>query len=450
MPQNYSLAKGSSRGKKLFQPDPKKFIFNVDTLWYTYDALNYDEVMADGLLSKLETGKAFAESEMEKLAYIQVKLDRYDYPVTFEIMPMGQPPLYAFCIRNYDMAFYFSRRRRHDGKTYPVKVQINQFKLWELGVRDAYIESLHVLAELNFAYEAARGNRIDLCVHSDQFDWVLPDIATFKYPRNVQEDNFPNWVKLDPVKQTFETVYFGDRRRLQLRIYNKSKEIKANQKEYFNKLYEERGMNKDKIWNIEFEVHRDYLKGLGNEKTGQTDVFESMDFLLRDDGLSLLWTHLVESKFGHDSAFWKVLQKGDPDKFIQCKNYLFRMKDIDSSIEREIPQLRGRLMKMVLNEEYPEGTDLMVEAFKKFRAMCYEYEEEKEKDFYEDIDRRRKRFMDHEMLKLAMSRKEEDNDPDELFWAMQEMKENAKVEGMKTKTPAKAGEPIDERGKQSN
>ncbi|GAC41457.1 transcriptional regulator, partial [Paenibacillus popilliae ATCC 14706] len=45
MPQNYSKPKGSRRGQKQFKPDPEKFLYNVDTLWYTFDALNYDAVM---------------------------------------------------------------------------------------------------------------------------------------------------------------------------------------------------------------------------------------------------------------------------------------------------------------------------------------------------------------------------------------------------------------------
>jgi hypothetical protein len=119
------LGNGTNRGKKKFTVDPNKFLYNVDTLWYTFDALNYDAVMQQGLLDKLQAGKMLAEEGTYSTAmdYVQVDLERYDYPVTFEIQASGQAPVYAFSIRNHDMAFYFARRRRDDG-TYPVKVQI--------------------------------------------------------------------------------------------------------------------------------------------------------------------------------------------------------------------------------------------------------------------------------------------------------------------------------------
>jgi hypothetical protein len=410
MPQMYSLKWGKDRnGKQKFQPDPKRFLFNVDTLWYTYDASNYDEIMKEGLADRLIHGKEVAE-ETGELDYIQVLLDRYDYPVTFEIQSSGQRPIYAYQIRNYDMAFYFAKRRRNDG-TYPIKVQVNQFKLWEMGVHDAFLESLQVLTELGFIYENAKSSRIDLCVHSDQFQWTLADLQKLDYPRNIADTNKPNFWHLDPMTGEFETVYYGDRSRLELRIYNKSIEIVDKKKDYFREIYESNGMNPEKVWNVEFELHRDYLKDFADAETGETNIFDSMDYLLRFDGLSKLWTHLTQSKFVHDSAFWKVLQQGDMNKFVSCKNFIFRLKDIDTSKEREVAQIRGRLQKLIVNEELPEDADMMIESIKAFTTMVYEYEEDKEKDFREDVYRKRKQYMDVEMLKLALAERRKVVDP---------------------------------------
>ena len=413
MPEMYTKNNGSNRGKKRFCPDPNRFLFNVDTLWYTYDADNFDDVMQDWLSERLQNGKEVAE-EGEGTDYIQVDIERYDYPVTFSVEAHGQAPIYAFQIRNQDMAIYFARRRRNDG-TFPVKVQINQFKLWELGVQDAFLESLEVLTALGFMYEAAKPNRIDLCVHSDQFKWTLDDLKALEYPRNVADDNKPNFVKLDPCTGEFETVYYGDRSRCQLRLYNKSVEITKKKKEYFREIYERNGMDPENVWNIEFELHRDYLKGFSNKETGETNIFDSMDFLLRLDGLSLLWTHLTSEKFIHDSAFWKQVAKGDPNKFVQCKNFIFRLKDIDTTKEREIAQIRGRLQKLVLNEELPEDSDFMIEAMKIFTNMFHDYEEEKEKDFEEDVLKKRREYMDVQMLKRTMAEKSKSSDKMELL-----------------------------------
>ncbi|MEK5257645.1 replication initiation protein, partial [Paenibacillus sp. FSL F4-0125] len=95
MPQLYTKNNGTVRGKKRYCPDPKHFLFNVDTLWYTYDADNYDAVMQEGLMQRLIDGKSISENG-EDTDYIQLLLGRYEYPVTFSIESSGQAPIYAF------------------------------------------------------------------------------------------------------------------------------------------------------------------------------------------------------------------------------------------------------------------------------------------------------------------------------------------------------------------
>lgn len=435
-------------GKKRFKPDPKRLLFNVDTLWYTFDAENYDGVMGDmlnpneakrhGLSERLERGKAVAGDRKVK-DHIQVKLERYENPFIFEIHAGGQAPVYAYQIRNEDMAFYFAYRRRNDG-TFPIKVQINQLKLWELGVQDAYKESIAVLTELGFTYAASKPNRIDLCVHSDQFDWRFDDLHNFEYPRNFTQDNHPDFVKLDMKSGEFETVYFGDRSRLQLRIYNKSKEIEAKRKYYFRELYERRGMDVDKVWNHEFEIHRSYLRDFANEETGEIKVFDSMEFLLYENGLSMLWKHLVGS-FVHNSAFWKTLQQGDANNFVDCKNYLFRLKDMNVNKMAEVAQIGGRLQNLVLDKELPEDADMMTEAMKIFISMYQEYQNVKEKDFENEVHRKRQRYMDVEMLKTEMFEKLKETEWRESKNLLRIPDKGLMDKIEKIKTPVQVGEP---------
>jgi len=420
MGQNYTKSKGSRRGEKLYQPDPKRFLYNVDTLWYTYDAENFEAVMGDILSSnqdqhnklseKLEKGKIKASNSKLK-DYIQVKLKRYENPIIFEIQTFGQAPVYAYQIRNEDMAFYFANRRRGDD-TFPIKVQINQLKLWELGVQEAYKESLSVLSELGFVFTSSKPSRIDLCVHSDQWIWNFSDLQDFEYPRNFSQDNHPDFVKLDMKTGHFETVYFGDRSRLQLRIYNKSKEIQSKRKYYFLELYKQRGMDVNKVWNHEFEIHRSYLRDFANECTGEVRVFDSMDFLLYENGLSMLWKHLV-SHFVHHSAFWSVLQKGDINNFVDCKNYLFRLKDINVNKMAEVAQIGGRLQKLVLDKDLPNNVDMMKEAMNIFASMYREYQNVKEINFEDEVYRKRQRYMDIELSKLSLQHKQ-GNDKDNM------------------------------------
>ena len=380
MPINYTATKG----KQAF-PDKSKYLFNIDTLWLNIDSHYYDKVMDLGLREKLLSGReSLADSGKNQI--ISVKLEGYENEIKFEIAG-AQPPQYQYSIRNDSMAIYFSKNHRENGSS--MKIQINQFVLWEKGVERAYDEAKEVLKSLGFLPHSPKLNRVDFACHSDQFTWNLADFQKFEYPRNIKDDNKPNFMKLDPSTGEFGTVYYGSRERLALRIYNKSKEIKDKRKEYFNEIYREHDMDIDNIWNIEFECRRPFLKDLKNDDETFTDVYENFDLCLESDGLSRLWSLLMD-KYSHNSAHWKLLAKGDKQRFKQIKQYnLTVKKDIDSNWFREFAQIRGRLMTAVLGEE-----DYTFEnALEIFKNTLYEKERDEEIPYWHEDVAAKKSFI---------------------------------------------------------
>lgn len=392
MPPSYTKSKGSRRGQPLYTPDADKMLFNVDTFWYTVDVENYDAVMDDWLRERLNAGRNALE-DGEDLEFIEIVLEDYENPLLFEI-GKGQKPVYAYQIRNNDFAFYFTKRKRDD-KTYPIKVQINQFVLWDKKVIGAFLESQMILMNLGFVLGNAKGNRIDLCCHSDQFQWNAEDLksSVFSFPRNIAKDNFPNWYKLNPDTGEFETVEFGDRKRCATRIYNKSLEIEKKRKSYFKDIYAQKGMNPEKVWNIEFELHRDLLKEFIHPTEGTPGYFDDINNLLSVEGLSYLWTWLTKYQFTHLSKFWSILQNGDPEQFIVTGDYVIRAKDIDSTVYREFKQIRGRLKKFIITQEVEHGS-MMNEAISRFYAMYQEVEEEEKLDYEEEVNKARQKYHD--------------------------------------------------------
>lgn len=382
MPTIYTKPKGYDRkGNPRFAPDPKKYLYNVDTFWFNVGADNYQDVMNAGFRDLLFEGRNYVADTNEPM-YIEIFLDYYENPLIFEILP-GQPPLYQYSIRNADMAIYFSKNARDD--QLPMKVQINQFILWEKGLLSAYEESLDVLKFLGFKVGQKKLNRVDFAVHSDQFNWNLEDLKSFDYPRNIAQDNFPNFWRLDPSSGNFETVYFGSRSTCQLRIYNKSIEAKKKKKDYFLELYESLGMDKDKVWNIEIEVRRDYIKECKDLQGLR--LFDDLDKVFEEGRLSLLWTHLMKM-YGHPSAHWTQVSKGRIGVFEQSKGYLKREKDNVANAYRETAQIRGRLMNLVLNDE-----DYSLEnAINNFIEMNKEYEESKDKEWVSEVEKKKSKF----------------------------------------------------------
>jgi hypothetical protein len=408
MPNNFTKPNGTNKnGKPQFKINKDNFLYNVDTLYYSAYAENFNEVMNSGFRDFLEGGKENAQKFESKLSF-GLDLHKYNYPVTFDIEGFGKTT-YSYQIRNEDYAFYFMKEYDERNSAYPIYVQINQFKLWSDGVLNAYMETQEILYLLGFKVTSNKPSRIDLCCHSDQFKWTVPDLRKFKLPPAMKNPSFEH---LDVDTLEFETVYYGTRGRLQMRIYNKSVELLDKNKFHFIELYEKHGLNPREVWNVEFEVHRDYLKNLC--VNGEKGFYDEMDNLLSDVGLSTLWTHLTRDKFYHDSVFWRTMSEGgllaphklsDGDskfvsRFYQSNAYLDRLKDIDDSKEREVAQIRGRLQKLILNKDVEFGSELN-EAIKEFLAMVFDYEEKKGISFIDDLYRKRSKFVNQELNNLT-------------------------------------------------
>ena len=346
MPSNYTKKNGSYRGKTKYIPDPNNYLYNIDTLWLNCGSPMYNDVMDFGLRDILIDGRNDLQEDGLEESLVEVNLKGYENPLRFAIRG-GNPPLYQCSLRNDSMAIYFSKTARDNGQL-PMRVQINQFPLWEKGVEGAYFEAMEVLATLGFVCDEVRINRVDFAVHSDQFKWTFSDFATFDYPRNIKDDNKPNFFKLDPMTGDFGTMMVGDRSRLAIRIYNKSKEIEDKQKFYFYDLYNRHNMDINNVWNIEIECRRPFLKEICEDDEELKRIFDDFNYCLVHNGLSRLWSLLLE-KYNHDSAHWNMLKKLDNHFNFNSVHGLTVHKDINANFEREIPQILGRLSQAVIN-----------------------------------------------------------------------------------------------------
>lgn len=423
MGSSYSKPNGKLKsGAQRFKPDPSKYLYNIDTFWYNVGADNYQEIMDKGLRELLIQGREY-NSDYDDCLVLEVPLEGYPNPIEFDILS-GQKPLYQYSIRNKDIAIYFSKNER-DGQL-PMKVQINQFVLWEKGIYSAYLETRKVLECLGFQLNTSRLNRVDFAVHSDQFQWNLEDLKTFDYPRNIAMDNFPEFYRLDPCTGNFETVYFGSRSNCLLRIYNKSIEIKKKKKDYFYDLYKSKGMNPDKVWNVEIEVHRQFIKECKDLEGAR--LFDDLELVFEEDRLSLLWTYLMKM-YGHNSAHWTQLKKGKKGVFEKCTGYLKREKDNNVNAYRETAQIRGRLMSFVMND----GDYSFEKALLKFVEMNKEYEENKAKSWIEDVEKRKARF--HDLKINETIGKSHDLEGEQYNLSINELVENKKKTLLNRETP---------------
>ncbi|WP_036702582.1 hypothetical protein, partial [Paenibacillus sp. OSY-SE] len=63
-------------------------------------------------------------------------------------------------------------------------------------------------------------------------------------------------------------------------------------------------------------------------------------------------------------------------------------------------------------------SDFMVEAMKIFTRMFHQYEEDKDKDFEQDVLKKRQLYMDRELLKKEMAEKRKSSDTLTLLYEL--------------------------------
>ena len=70
MPISYTKPKGHDRnGNPRFEPDPKKYLYNVDTFWFNVGADNYQDVLNNGLRDLLIEGRNYIMDTDEPMWY---------------------------------------------------------------------------------------------------------------------------------------------------------------------------------------------------------------------------------------------------------------------------------------------------------------------------------------------------------------------------------------------
>lgn len=369
MPQNYTLYKGGR-----YRPDPNRFLYNVDTLWYNIEAENYEDNFYELEPYLLEGRQSFNDNE--DLKTLDIIIPPNDGYTSFEIQG-GQPPAYSYSIRSKDLAVYFAKSKRENQS--PMKVQINQEILWEKGVLEAFSESLQVLIQLGFIIGQAKLNRIDFAVHTDQFMFNLSDFKKFYYPTDFSNKIKPDWYRLDPLTGEFGTMMIGSRKRRQLRIYNKTKEILDHQKYFFNDIYDKHGIDHRNVWNIELELRRPFFKDLDDPECSK--ICDDMYYALSHDGLAKLWSFAIRDYGFENNAFWTMLLNNNNNQFKYEGISLIRDKTNNWDIKKEIGQIVGRIKKVVLQEN-----DISFNhAFELTYGHALEYIDEKEMDFEQTV-----------------------------------------------------------------
>lgn len=243
----------------------------------------------------------------------------------FEILANGTRG-YAYLLHSDQFEIRISRYRSKNKSNYPIIVRFKAELLWGKG-----LNSYHWLMDKIHRYIGSpvgeRISRVDLAFHMDRLAFIAGDLDRF-VGRHRKDS-------LHRKDRKIQTIYVGSRstQKVMMRIYNKSQMIlEERTKEWFFNIWDKYHMELHDVWNIEFELHREFLKEL---KTGDSKGIHTFNDLT--DNLRQIWEYLTYSWVRHvdldtsnrrerckTSELWEKVQQG----FLQF--------DLDGYIEREI------------------------------------------------------------------------------------------------------------------
>ena len=342
------------------------YLYNIDTLSFALDYKDYNDFISnyiDELKQKKEIARINKSDFNNEKSLIEIN------GLTFDVMPNGSPG-YAFILHNSDYEIQFASVRSNNKDNYPVFIKIKQAPLWALGVKKAYNNVLFWLKDI-FAFPIAEKiNRADLCCHTDMIDFARYDYFYFKTRANKKNTRING--------STINGFEFGVRDSLiYCRVYDKTLEVSEHKnKSWFNDIWLDNGADINKVWNVEFELKRDFLREYNIETVS--------DFLMYSKSI---WQYLTNqwivltlndcSRLENSTVLneWSELSSG----FLELGNKQFIRKEKQLAADKQaiIAQTFGYIRSYAA---FDNISDLST-AVELLLADLYLFAKEKGKDF---------------------------------------------------------------------
>ncbi|MCG8540461.1 MAG: hypothetical protein MJA82_11060 [Clostridia bacterium] len=308
-------------------------IANSDTFAFSIDIDKYD-VAIFPLLCLLDEAKENAKREIKNCT--GEKVYREIGNMTFEVLSVGTRN-YAFILHNDMYEIQLARYRSKNEYVYPVFVRIKSETLWSKGFYGAYQFIEQWIKKNIGVITTTKISRADLCCHTDSIRLNIEDIQRLKTRSREKNVHFSD--------KALSSMNFGSRstQRVYCRIYNKSLEIaKKKNKLWFNDIWEKHGLNIHNVWNVEYELNRDFFV--------EYEIDTVNDFI---EKIKNIWTYLTLE--------WLTLMNLDASRLERCSineawrrlcsvfdsfkgsSLVRRIKQMNKDADAMIPQILGCL-----------------------------------------------------------------------------------------------------------
>lgn len=262
----------------------------IDSLFAKVDISDFENETKE-LQEKLEQKKEEAKLAATNQASIRVTIVIGNY--NFEVLPNGKMG-FAYILHNELYEVNIAQYRSKNKDFFPISIRIKSECLWAFGPERAWENIISWVQ--NYIGNVIRDkiSRIDICLHTDELVLSHEDIETFK--GNYFDENIYRF------RRKITGLNFGSRtnNKIYCRVYDKLLEVKqTGKKKWFFTIWKNAGSDCKSVWNVEFQINRDFLK--------EYDIESVWDAFKR---LKTIWKYCTEK--------WLVKVKLDHTRIERC------------------------------------------------------------------------------------------------------------------------------------
>ena len=324
-------------------------VSGIDALYYFAQSGAFYDPFYESIIEKIEDKKAYFNSLNYAYADNDIIIQINGIDVTYS--GMGRDGFHWF---NHDFFRAGFKDSEKASNIHNIRIQLNAVGIYTLGIKSLleYINTIFLKEITNKHYPITRID-LNMFVQHD-FKYLRKEMILSKkknHSANIGERSSG---------YELETYYVGKKPFL-LRIYNKRKELQTAstlKRELMHNYFGVNGLDLEKpIFNVEFELHREFLKQYGIDTI--EDVLERSEILFRQgcDLIRLIDTESITKKqlnspnrkradtlpiWEHIKESYKIkefLQIDTPMEKVEKITQRYTQEDARSSIKRIITRL---------------------------------------------------------------------------------------------------------------
>lgn len=387
--------------KKNITNNTLKTISGIDTLYYFYESNDlYDDLFLDIVD---QTDEATGRFEKRHIPYSNKDIKIQINKQAFTFNGKAQGFLWFTHIDEY-FTIGFKDRLTNRGLN-DIQIQLNANGIYTLSLNTLIKYTDDLLAGFITGYKPLTRVDLNIFVQSD-LSWISKEMFV------ARKRSYISIFKEIATKHQLQTLYIGKKPFL-LRLYNKTEELKSSKKkEIMFEYFLNNGFDSlENVFNIEFEMHRDYFKSFKIDTVD--DLLQRAELLFQD---CLNAIRLVDlSTITDNTIDLKNKNRALTHPLWEYLSTSYKLNDF-LALEAPLERIKRKSYRYTIEEAMEEHYALAKKAYihnivvdEQFYSEALEYYHKKTKPVYSDISPLKNESIDFNNPSIEINIKSLDN-----------------------------------------